>query len=383
MKTKSIVAAKAKKQLNLTSKKRVVIVHAKHPVLRHFRLIEHKHTGKLIHFRYTSHVALAMVLVFLGFFLFISDNMVRAEGDNKSIFIGAIVPGPAPTIGATITSPDSGLNIVDQTIINVVGTCAKGTFVVVGDNNQTIGSASCTEDGKFDLQVQILSGKNTLSALNYDNLNQSGPVTPSIIINVSMTEKLVIAPEVVAPVLPSNPSIIPGVDTNFSDCSDYKTGELPTGGEPRVAIVCIPRLLLPNIQQTMGILMWGGSPPYAGSIKWGDNSNSKETLLSVSTPGYKIIQFSYAVPNTYRISVKLTDKDSKMAIVQTSVQVNGEAKSPIVALTNDILGTPWFRTPVPFYLIAVAITLGFWGGDIFDRKWGASGFRPKKRQRSA
>ncbi|HUC96726.1 MAG TPA: hypothetical protein VMR16_03640, partial [Candidatus Saccharimonadales bacterium] len=50
---------------------------------------------------------------------------------------------------------------------------------------------------------------------------------------------------------------------------------------------------------------------------------------------------------------------------------SGETKTPIAALTDDILHTSWFKTPVPLYIMAVALTLGFWGGDIFNRRFGA------------
>jgi hypothetical protein len=146
---------------------------------------------------------------------------------------------------------------------------------------------------------------------------------------------------------------------------------------------------MPELQQTMGVLVWGGTPPYALSVNFGDNSdNSNPTLISLPGPGYKKIQFSYAVPNTYKIKFKLTDQQSQTAVVQTAVQVNGEteptsASTAIKNFTNQLFGgKPWYESPVPFYLLAIAITLGFWGGDIFDRQYGAKAFHHRKKARA-
>lgn len=368
-KTKNSPRTKSKKQSRTTSHV-VNLAHAKRPGLRHFRLVEHKHTGKLIHFRHTSHVTLVGILMVVGFFLFISGNVTSAETVGGTVSIGVIVPGPAPTIGATITSPKNGAKLTDKNTITVKGTCLKELFVVIQNNNILAGSTMCANDGTFELQIQLQTGTNVLTALNYDNLNQSGPVTPSV--TVYVTQKIQPADNkvdtnTVAPILPINPSIIPGVSTDFSNCNDYLPGEMSAGGDPHVAVACVPRLFGPKIQQVLGVLVWGGAPPYAINVDWGDGSDS--TLLMITTPGYKKESFSYASPGIYKITFKLKDANEKEAIVQTAVQVSGETKTPLSSVTDDIFGGTWFRTPVPLYIMAVAMTLGFWGGDIFTRKY--------------
>jgi hypothetical protein len=70
------------------------------------------------------------------------------------------------------------------------------------------------------------------------------------------------------------------------------------------------------------------------------------------------------------------------------VQVNGETAPSSVStalqnFTNQLFGgKPWYESPVPFYLLAIAITLGFWGGDIFDRKYGAKTQYRRKKARA-
>jgi hypothetical protein len=389
MKTKKAVINKvAAKKRATASKKRTALVFVKHPVLRHLRIVVHKHTGKLIHHRDTSHAALMIILVLVGFFLYISAEMTSAA--TGSVSVGLRVEGPAPSVGATITSPENGAKIIDKKYIDVSGTCAANTFVVVSNDNLVAGSTTCSADGIFSVQIQLSLGKNVISALNYDNLNQSGPVTPSVSVFVSNKEDKtgttdpVITPDdndtIEIPAVPSNPSIIPGVNSSISNCGDYKVGNLPTGGEPHILIVCMPRLFTSDAKQVLGIIVWGGYTPYAVSIDWGDGS--EPTLLNIAKPGYYTVEFNYAVPNTYRITSYLADSKGKSSEVHASIQVNGTTNNNPTSntTTNDIFGLPWFMQSIPLYVTAVAITIGFWGGDLFDRHYGSGKKHHHKRK---
>ena len=68
----------------------------------------------------------------------------------------------------------------------------------------------------------------------------------------------------------------------------------------------------------------------------------------------------------------MTDHQSKISIAETSVKVSGVVfeYNDNKNIIEEIAGVEWFNTPVPFYLLAVAVTLGFWGGDLFDRNFG-------------
>lgn len=391
MKTKKPVTNKVAAKKRITaSKKRTALVFAKHPVLKHLRIVHHKHTGKLIHHQNTSHAALMIVLVLVGFFLYISAEMASASSSG-SVSVGLRVEGPAPSIGATITSPEDGAKIIDKKYVDVSGTCAANTFVVVSNDNLVAGSTTCSADGIFSVQIQLSLGKNVISALNYDNLNQSGPVTPSVNVFVSNKDdnpsgptEPVITPDdsgtIDVPAVPSNPSIIPGVNSSISSCGDYKVGNLPTGGEPHILIVCMPRLFSSDTKQVLGIIAWGGTTPYVVSIDWGDGS--EPTLLSVSKPGYYTVEFNYAVPNTYRITSYLSDSKGKKSVVHASIQVSGTKNNPTTNTTtdNDIFGLPWFMQSIPLYLTVVAITVGFWSGDVFSRHYGAGKKRHHRRK---
>lgn len=379
-----------------SSKKAISIISVKFFWLQKLKLIKHKHTGKLVHHKHTSHLSLMIILIILGFFLVVSNTIVQADIKSGSVSIGMIVPGPAPTVGAIIIDPIDGLVLIDKNIVEVSGTCAMDTFVVVNNNESIIGSTNCTEAGIFILQAQLQTGKNILTALNYDNLNQAGPITGSITVEIRQTveEK----EEVVAPVLPSNPSIITGltinnpvgIDSNqnvavgpvVTNCSNYQVGDVAVGGEPHVSIVCVPRLFLPKIEQVIGILVWGGTPPYAVNISWGDEYNN--TLVSLSNAGYVTEKFTYASAGSYKIALELKDKDHKKAIVQTAVQVSGEVidaeeSTAISSIVDSMSSLSPLGMSVPFYLLAVAITLGFWCGDIFERSFGNLNSKHQKR----
>lgn len=362
------------------SKKSTVSLVGRGFLSKHFRLVEHKHTIKLIHHRHTSHFSLMLILVALGFFLFAGDYPIGAMTSSGDIQVNVIVPGDPPVEGAIITTPKNGDNIIDKSSINVSGTCPVDTYVVIKNNSILAGTVNCTTAGIFDIDIQIYLGVNKIIAQNYDNYNQAGPETSSVDVNLSMTSQVgvvdkpqITEPPVVVPNIPDNPSVIPGKDDN-SNCESYDYGALPSGDVPYISIVCIPRLFNANIQQYMGVLVWSGVAPYAVSIDLGNDT--EPILKSFPDRGYYRVAFSYKKSGKYEIAAKLTDQTNHVSIIQTAVQVNGASDSPAptpIASTGRI----WFNTPVPIYALAVAITLGFWGGDIFDRNFGSN----KKTQR--
>lgn len=397
---------KAVKNKSKARSKCVSIVGEKHPVVKHFRLVHHKHTGKLIHHQHTSHAMLAVLLLLVGIIMFNTDGAVNASGTvtkSGTVSVGLVVMGPPPTVGAVITSPQNNDIFTDKSSITVSGTCPKENFVVIKNNNSLAGSSICDSSDKFSLDIQISVGTNVISAQNYDNLNQAGPATPDVTIISKKTE--VVNPTKPSeptpeptpePNLPENPSIVPGATAAAVTCENYDPNlDLPTGGEPKVSIICIPRLFLPEIQQTLGFVVWGGTPPYEISIDWGENIVASRKI-NVERPGYQTTKFTYYSPGIREINFHLEDKLGQTTIVQTAVQVSGQVVTPpagttgktydqdpnVVIVTGNItvdrlIGTSWFKTPVPLYLMAVAITLGFWGGDIFDRKFGAKKLKPK------
>jgi hypothetical protein len=394
-KAKSLLVKKTKhrRKTLLASAK---LVYAKTPVIRHLRLIEPKHTGKLIGHRHTSHVTLMLILVTVGIFLYGSQGISSAARivGGGSVTVGVVVPGPPPTVGAIITVPDNGTTINSISTIQVSGTCANNSFVVVYDNKSLAGSTSCTTNGNFSLIIQLLDGDNSLTALDFDNLNQSGPVTPSVLVKVKAPSDIITTTEpststasttstttveAPMPVLPINPSIISGVTADMSTCSDYMPPTyLKTGGEPHVEFVCVPRLINPLTDKDVGLLVWGGTPPYAISLSWG--ADDKNTIISMPSPGYKTVNVKYDVAGFFSVAANMVDAKAHTTVANASIQVNGAptTQNTATSVVNNIK-TSITDSTVPLYILAVAITLGFWGGDVFDRFYGARYKNTNKR----
>ena len=336
---------------------------SKKSLSRLLRLVEHKHSIKLIHHRYTSHGSLFVILSIVGLFLF-SGSIITGAEPSVEVNVSAVVYASAPSTGAVITSPVNGIDIASQRIVTISGTCPQNTYIVVSNNGTLSGTVNCKSNGTFSLIVDILHAKNIISARNYDNLNQSGPVSDTITVYSDIDSNQVIQ----APVIPDNPSVIPGLGED-SKCINYDYNTLPESDIPYVSVVCIPRLFNANTVQYMGILVWGGSPPYALDI---DLSNGLEHILrSLPADGYHRIAFDYEKSGKYDINLRLTDQSNLIARTQTAVEVNGVIDKVVTTTTKNDNILSWFKASVPVYSIIVAITLGFWGGDLFDRRFGA------------
>lgn len=369
LKTKKRIIKESNFKTKKTASRKVINSYVKTPFLRHFKLIHHQHTFHLTHHKSTSHLALFVTLFFLGIILIMSFNVVKSYTNSGFVTIGATVNGPPPIIGATITKPRNGEKFSDN-LIEVLGTCQEDTLVVLKNNNLVAGLANCTEAGIFIMNIQLQIGTNVLSALNYDNLNQPGPTTPSVVIkyvknNSPNNEIGIIKPNIKTP---DNPSSIPGLDDKYKQCSDYKFSKMPTGGALSINIICLPRLFMPDSKQSMGFLIWGGELPYAVSIDWGDNSS--QTLLTFDEPGYKVVNFSYKQPGLYSIIIRSSDKNHNKSMAQSATKVSGNSDKPnsITNIINDVNDVPLFKASVPLYLTTVTATVGFWIGDLFDRK---------------
>jgi hypothetical protein len=143
-KTKKLT--KQRSRIRSISRRTISPIKTSKPVIKHLRLVSHEHTGKLIHLKHTSHLALLGMLVIVGFFLVISQNFVKASGNVQ---VGLVVNGPPPTVGSTITSPINGFNIVNINPTPVSGSCAADTFVVIYNDGSLSSSTICQPNGTF------------------------------------------------------------------------------------------------------------------------------------------------------------------------------------------------------------------------------------------
>lgn len=377
---------------NKKTTKKIKLAHPKHSVLRHFRLIESKHAFKLVHHRHTAHFPLVLILLLIGVLIFSNPGYAFAQEITKSgsVTIGMVVPGEPPSVGAEILIPlDKSKQVGSD--INVSGSCAPDTFVVVYNNGDISGTVVCSDEGVFSIKIQLNVGDNVLQAKNFDAFNQSGPETNVVTVTIEQpkTDELVVPPVIAKPTPDKdldNPIIIPPINptpsTVKSLCSDYK-GEIDTslGGPVVVSVVCVVRGLQLGQQSSIGLLVHGGQPPYAVSVDLGEDQSSSENsvLVSVPQPAYKSVPVTYAKPGQYTVKVKAKDKVGQTAITQTVIEVNGVVGlNNFASIQETVFNTSWLQTSVPAYLLVLVLTLGFWFGDIFDRRFGDK--KPTRRR---
>lgn len=103
--------------------------------------------------------------------------------ENRSVTITAVVPGGPPTIPAIIDSPLNG-ETVTATPLVVTGTCEVGLRVEIYNFGALAGTGTCSAQGTFTINIGLLEGLNSLTALNFDSFDQSGPISPTVSVYV-------------------------------------------------------------------------------------------------------------------------------------------------------------------------------------------------------
>lgn len=346
-----------------------------HPLAVKLKLLHHVYTGRVVHRRHTSYPILIILIVITGFFVFVGYDISSAD---SNIEVNLTVSSDPPTQGAIITAPTSD-KVFKSPIIEVSGTCSITTEVVVYSNNVLVGSTLCTTSSTFQLNIQLFGGKNKLTALNYDGANQAGPITPPVVVRYAAP------PDSGSTDVPVHPIVVPGITPTppqscaqkptddacnvvyTTTCENYSTGSnLPMSRNVRVAVVCMQRHASTADSTTIGVLVWGGSPPYALTIDWGDGST--DLLRSVDKPGYFTVSKQFKSQGQYTVVLQVSDKSNKQAYMQVTVDAAGSEKpNDFVEYIGNSVSMSWFDSPVPTYLLAVAIVIGFWAGDYFER----------------
>jgi len=354
----------------------------------------HPHTGRSLHRRHTSHGVLFIALALTGILLFNNLGTLRAFGlqGSGSTTVTVNISGDPPTNGADITYPTNN-TITKSPEIQVTGTCPPQLLVATYNNGTFAGSSVCTNDGTYATVIQLITGVNILQSQDYDGLNQPGPVTSQVTITreadpvpISTTDPetpiIATTPADIAPD-PTPPVVEPAPQPEVNPCFDTsKTDEL-NPEEPTIIANCIKRSVFTGDTVTVPIRIAGGTGPYALSIDWGDGIVELKTVLDSEYHDY---QHTYKTAGIIGIKLKTTDAKGITSFLQTVVQVNGAATPGATTSTfNNItngLGSIWTEAPVPLYVAAVTLVLGFWVGDIFQRLFAKDNRGTKGKKRS-
>jgi hypothetical protein len=210
---------------------------------------------------------------------------------------------PAPTEGASITTPANGASFTTSPV-TVNGICPTGLLVELFNNNVLVGSVMCTT-GSFSLQVSLFSGSNELSAIVYDDLDQAGPT--------------------------SNVNTVTYTNTQFTAfgalitlTSSYGRRSAPAGEE-----------------LDWPLQLSGGTGPYAFSIDWGDGSAAQ--LKSEAFAGLVTISHTYDKAGIYQVSIRVTDANGVSAFLEVVAVASGKVDSTTASASS---GSGSTTTPV-------------------------------------
>lgn len=278
---------------------------------------------------------LALLLVAVGFLLTVYTAYAASPGpESGSVGLTGTVPGKPPTEAPTIDKPTNGQRF-STSPITVSGTCPAGTLVEIFKNTIFAGSTPCIEGGTYSLDIDLLIGKNVLTAKVYDDLNQPGPDSNKV--------------------------------TVYYDALAPQSGPLTSldfgGAQLLLNTDAVFRGVFPNQTMRVPIDILGGTPPYAINVQWGDSSN--KMVPRKNNLGFTI-DHVYPRSGTYQITIQGSDANGRVAFLTVAAIVNGQASlgsgnNEETGVSNTVLTR--LLTLWPLYTSVVAIALSFWLGE--------------------
>lgn len=248
-----------------------------------------------------------------------------SETSNGSIGLVGTIPSPPPTQAATIAVPVNQANFTSSPI-TISGLCPTGLLIKIFSNNIFVGSTQCL-NGTYSLSIDLFGGQNNLTAIDYDSLDQSGPVSNAVI--VSYNDALL---------------------ANFGSVVSLTSNYAKRGADP-------------NQPLDWPFLLSGGTGPYAISINWGDNSPTD--LISQQFSGTINASHIYKTAGTFNIIIKATDKNNTQAFLQVVGVANGAVT---LSTTNSSQGSTLVNNQKPQVIwwpaasMVPLILVSFWIG---------------------
>jgi hypothetical protein len=339
----------------------------------HLRLSHHRHTGHVLPRHTTSYPVLIMMLLCVGVFLGSWTHMVTAVTFSKSdsYTVNARVPGPAPTVAATIDSPKDGEKFT-STPISVSGTCPTDTYVVLYRNNFMSGVALCDALGKYHLTSDLFVGRNDLKATVFNFTDVAGP--DSDIVTVYYNPP--------APVTNPEPSGSGGGSTSKPSSPNAKPLLLKSDFSFQGYYI--------GSEIAWQLIIEGGDAPYAVAVDWGDGTRG---LVSRSAAGSFVFKHTYKKSGGYHGSYvpifTATDANGQETSLQLLAVVTNRPSPQPAATTgggNTLSGLAsiggenvarFLKYIWPSYAIVVLMLISFWLGERREYQY----LRPQLRKR--
>jgi hypothetical protein len=285
---------------------------------RHLHVAHRRHTGHAIAKRHTSYPVLTMIVLCVGVFLASWTSFVSGDPPpiTNSYSVHASVPGPAPTIAATIDSPLDGARITDLPV-PVSGSCPLNTYVSLYDNGAFSGVALCAADGTYQLISGLFIGSNKLQARVYSQTDVPGPLSNAV--TVTYQPKTPVGQSSNAASSSSGSSSINEILPPLSLKTTFSYQGVYTGQS-----------------NTWQVAIDGGQAPYAVSVDWGDG---KIDLISRSTVGVLSLDHTYKKAGGYKGSytIKISATDANGA--KTYLQLLSIVNDPPVGAANHFAPT--------------------------------------------
>lgn len=316
---------------------------------KRLHLARHHHSGRRLPHGMTSYPALVVMVLVLGAVMLTAAVSARAATviESGNITVGAIVPGAPPVTSAVIDNPTNGQRFT-TTPIEVSGSCGANLLVKIFKNNLLAGSTYCSNLGRFSLNIDLLLGRNDLTAKNYDSLDQSGPDSPVVTVYY---EPAPVGGGRSAPTTPGKPKLEPGVTPNIpSQQLVFQTDYRFKG-------------LKPNVSFSWDLIISGGDAPYAVSIDWGDGQT---TVLPAAQAGTIRPEHTYAQPGRYKIMIRGTDVTGHTAYLELAAVVDGVVPTLVGPIDTSSSEGQFYARAVallPVYMALVALLVSFWLGE--------------------
>jgi len=189
-----------------------------------------------------------------------------------------------PKSGARITVPSNGASF-SESPITVSGICPGDLLVQLYNNKVMVGSVAC-KNGSFSIEIGLFPGKNELSALVYDEIDQQGPKSNVVTVNFN--------------------------DTNFEAFGQTITLTSSYGRRSASA----------GSQLDWPLQLSGGTGPYAFNVDWGDGTDAD--LKSQSLAGIININHVYKQAGIYSVNITVKDSNDVAAFLQVVALANGK-----------------------------------------------------------
>jgi hypothetical protein len=227
----------------------------------------------------------------------------QATADD--IHVSAKVSAPLPSGPAVITSPGDGSRFTSVPI-TVSGTCPTDTYVKIYRNNFFSGTAMCTTDGNFTLDIDLFPGQNKLEPKIFNLTDDEGPSSMPVTVFYD----------------------VPQQPTGGSSGNGNAPAQPPAGTSAPVAATSASPFTIKSDFAYRGYkvgqsIEWtfeanGGVPPYAINVDWGDGTNS---LVSQKEAGKITVNHRYkkvgdGTKGSYKVKASGIDSQGRQTFLQ-------------------------------------------------------------------